>query len=550
MSMDSSAAFISLMEEVNCKVDYLQKAIASVGQVKASLKITAREVKSQIRDSMSRHLEAMRNRETWLLGQVEVVQHIKEDVLRQQQAELNKALGRLQSTCSLLEQGGKTLDRDSIECRVRETLSAMSDLNLNPEETSAISFLSRNFDLQESIHKFGVVASDKHLDKQAVPPRWKGAFYSPSGPSDDWLVKKSDMLLADVLKIPSAKYDIQDWLLPKQASVTMVTERPITSIPEHPIEHWLVKCQSQDVPMETQNREDVLAAEDEDLNKSAENQGWLLQSGEERVDVPTPSSNLFEYYNIVKMSDSSKWLKKSEASSRQRSSTNPITVTYRKIAASSSDQWLLKKPATASSAKLLRSTSMQSCSECSCGMSSVCSDTEAQEELTEFEHGSSEVSDWLTVQNADLESRSEVSSSTENMLTQASENDTWLLKHSSSVSSGVSNDATGIGRYKENLAAQSNDYWLQHRSPTSPSNKDVDAESSSGFKSFGSSIPGDYNRWLLKPAISSDICKWLARSSSEKCKNCSRMCSYGLFKVFDQVSGSNDGWLMSTQELY
>ena len=122
-----------------------------MGQVKASLKITAREVKSQIRDSMSRHLEAMRNRETWLLGQVEVVQHIKEDVLRQQQAELNKALGRLQSTCSLLEQGGKTLVRDSIECRVRETLSAMSDLNLNPEETHAISFLSRNFDLQESI---------------------------------------------------------------------------------------------------------------------------------------------------------------------------------------------------------------------------------------------------------------------------------------------------------------------------------------------------------------------------------------------------------------
>lgn len=547
--MDSSAAVISLIEEVNGKIDLLQKAIASVGQVKASLKITARDVKSQIRDSISRHLEAMRNRETWLLGQVEVVQHIKEDVLRQQQAELNKSLGRLQSTRSLLEQSGKTLDRDSIECRIRESLSAMSDLSLNPEETNTISFLSRNFELQESIHKFGVVASDKHLGKQAVPQRWKVAFYSPSGPIDDWLIKKSDTHLADVPKIPSAKFDIQDWLQPKQAPVTMVTERPIVSIPEQRIEHWLVKCQSQGVPMETHNREEVLAAEDEDLNKSVEIQGWLMQSCEERVDVPTASSNLFKYYNIVKMSDSSKWLKKPGATSGRKSSTSPIIVTYRKIAASSSDQWLLKKPA-ASSVKLLRSTSMQSCSECSCGMSSVCSDSEVQDELTEFKYGSSEMSDWLTVQNADLETGSEVNSLMDNMLAEAPENDKWLLKHSSSVSSETSNDTTGIASYKENLAAQSNEHWLQHQSSTSLSNKDVDAESVSGLKSFGSSIPGDYNRWLLKPARSNDICKWLARSSSEKCKNCPRMCSNGLFKVFDQVSGSNDGWLMSTQELY
>ena len=156
-----------LLEEVHSQVDMLQKAVAQVSQVKASLKTTASEVKSQIRDSVSRHLEALRNRETWLLGQVEVVQHIKEDMLRQQQAELNKALGRLQSTCSLLEQSSKALDTDSLECPVRESLESVGQLSLIPEETSAINFVARNFELQDSIHKYGVVISDHPFaDKQ------------------------------------------------------------------------------------------------------------------------------------------------------------------------------------------------------------------------------------------------------------------------------------------------------------------------------------------------------------------------------------------------
>lgn len=70
--MDDNKNFAILLEEVHSNIDVLQKAIAKVSEVKASLKTKASDVKSQIRDSVSRHLEAMRNRETWLLGQVEV----------------------------------------------------------------------------------------------------------------------------------------------------------------------------------------------------------------------------------------------------------------------------------------------------------------------------------------------------------------------------------------------------------------------------------------------------------------------------------------------
>ena len=55
------------------------------------------QVKSQIHTSISRHLETLRNREVWLLGQVDTVLGGKEEVLHRQQARLNKALGVLHS---------------------------------------------------------------------------------------------------------------------------------------------------------------------------------------------------------------------------------------------------------------------------------------------------------------------------------------------------------------------------------------------------------------------------------------------------------------------
>ena len=61
------------------------------------------QVKSQIQTNISRHLEALRNREVWLLNQVDLLQSAKEEVLHQQQAKLNKQLGLIQSKISSLQ---------------------------------------------------------------------------------------------------------------------------------------------------------------------------------------------------------------------------------------------------------------------------------------------------------------------------------------------------------------------------------------------------------------------------------------------------------------
>lgn len=560
--MECREGLTDLLGEVHSNIDMLQKAITEVGQIKASLKTTASDLKSQIRDSVSRHLEALRNRETWLLGQVEVVQHVKEDVLRRQQSELNKALGRLQSTCVLLEQTGEVLDTESLECHVRESLTAVGDLNFYPEETNVINFVARNFELQELIQKFGVVVSgDPGVDKQIVPPLQmlglakKNAFFTPSGPSEEWLMKTNGTSSSqDTLKIPSFELNIQDWLQQKTVPDINTPESSVFSPEPHPIEYWLSKGQSKTSVAETENSLETPENQghDSDNNatmakiKTSESQGWLLDSSRTCESAVMPS-NHFNYYKVVKMSESSQWLKKSGIKEDELS-TNLIGKTYHNIATSGADKWLKKKVESTGSTKFSRSISTQSCSDCSCGLSSVCSDSDVQEQSMEFDDTLSEMSDWLAVQKEDGDNSSGIGASPSYIFSEVPDNDRWLFKQSRETNI-LAQDYTGIKKYKENLAAQSNQHWLHPRSENASANREAKELVASGMKSYIDSLPVDDNHWLLNPSTDKDICKWLARSSSERCKNCPTMCSKGVFKVFDQIASSKDGWLLS-QELY
>ncbi|KAL9961547.1 hypothetical protein ACROYT_G030505 [Oculina patagonica] len=545
--MECNKSLADLLGELHSNIDMLQKAITEVGHVKASLKTTASDLKSQIRDSVSRHLEALRNRETWLLGQVEVVQQVKEEVLRQQQAELNKALGRLQSTCVLLEQSGEVFDTESLECHVRESLKVVGSLNLTPDETKIINFVAQNFELQEFIQKFGVVVSDNPVvDRQMVSQMLgfakKTTFFTPSGPCEEWLMKSNGTGTSqDILNIPSVKLNIQDWLQQKPVPGVSTVESSISSPEQHPIEQWLFKGQSQNSSAETRN------GLEPPEKKASENEAWLLDSSKLSSSSEMPSDNLFSYYRVVKMSESSQWLKKSGITEHELS-TNLIGKTYRDIASSPADKWLKKKVQSTGSTKLSRSMSTQSCSECSCGLTSECPESGVQEMSAEFDDTLSEMSDWLAVRKEDVETGTDIIAFSSHIPDEVPNNDRWLLKQSCEANIRVQ-DYTGIKRYKENLAAQSNQQWLHPCSENATDNREVKELTSSGMKSYIESLPVGYNHWLSSPSTDKDICKWLARSSSESCKNCPVMCSKGVFKVFDQIASSKDGWLLS-QELY
>ena len=555
--MECREGLTDLLGELYSNIDMLQKAIADVGQIKASLKLTASDLKSQIRDSVSRHLEALRNRETWLLGQVEVVQHVKEDALHQQQSEFNKALGRLQSLCVLLEQTGEVLNNESLECHVRESTTALGDLNFSPEETKVINFVAQNFELQELIQKFGAVVSDNPVaDKQLVPYfqmfglEKKSSFFTPSGPSEKWLMKTSGANTSqDTYKIPSFELNIQDWLQPKRVPGTSTTESSVPFPKPHSIEHWLSKGQSKmctaekEISLQTPESKggDNDNAATTVTNKTSEIQGWLLDSSRTRESTIMPTDQ-FSYYKVVKMSDSSQWLKKSGITEGALP-TNHIGKTSNDSVTSAGDEWLMKKVERTGSTKFSRSISTQSCSDCSGGLSSECSDVELDDTL-------SEMSNQLVVEKEESENSSGIGASSSYLASEVPDNDGWLLKQSCKTNVSAPNH-NGIKKYmyKDNLAAQSTQHWLHPRSEQVSDNGDAQHLAASGMKSYIDSLPVGKNHWLLNPSTDKGICKWLAGSSFERCKNCPTMCFKGVFEVFDQIASSKDGWLLS-QELY
>ena len=553
--MECGEDLTDLLGELHSNIDMLQKAIAEIVQMKASLKTTSLDLKSQIRDSVSRHLEALRNRETWLLGQVEVVQHVKEDALRQQQSELNKALGRLQSLCVLLEQTGVMLNTESLESLVRERLTALGDLNFSPEETKVINFAAQNFELQELIQKFGVVVSDNpSVDKQIVPCFQmlglgkRNSFYTPSGPSEKWLMKTIGANTSqDTPKIPSSELNIQDWLQQKTSPGTSTTESSIPFSKQHPVEHWLSKGPLKTSTAEKENSLETPGNKRQDNNKDAtmvknqtsEIQGWLLDSSRTCESAIMPS-NQFNYYKVVKISESSQWLKKSGITD-DALPTNCIGKTY-SISTSGADEWLKKQVESAGSTEFSKSISTQSSSDGgSCGLSSECSDMELDVTLCEM-------SEWLAVQKEDGENNSGSGALSSYLAGEVHDNDRWFFKQSPKTNISAQ-DYTGIKKYKDNLAAQSTQQWLQPRSEQAFDNGDAQELAVSGMKSYIDSLPVDKNLWLLNPSTDKDICRWLADSSFQRCDNCSTMCSKGMFKVFDQIASSEDGWLLS-QELF
>lgn len=326
--MDHNESLAVLLREVVRIKDNLEKGIAEVEQVKVNLKSTALDLKSQIRDSVSRHLEALRNRETWLLQQVEVIQCIKEGVLQEQIALFNKALGRIQPAYALLEQNGEGLDAETLEDLVEESLQDVSCMNLSPKETNVMSFVAHNFGLQDVIHKFGAVVSDSHLvDKQVT--------------FEEWIRKNNGKRSQeDILIASSLELNIHDWLKQDTVLVEKAPENSL-SLPQYPLDDWLSKAKPQ--VEHTEKGSSLQVADKEDLavvnTEATETQGWRQDS----LMTSTLSVMPLAYFKIVRMSESSQWLKNSEETEE-----TPTCATGEIAFMQDPGEWLKDTPTTES----------------------------------------------------------------------------------------------------------------------------------------------------------------------------------------------------------
>ncbi|MGH0141394.1 UNVERIFIED_CONTAM: hypothetical protein FKN15_075269 [Acipenser sinensis] len=203
----------------------LETAISAVTRAELQLRDNAREVKSQLHSCISRHLEFLRSREVWLLEQIEIIQHLKEESLQQQLQQLHWLLGQFSVVVQQLESSNS----NSLANQITTCLEKLSSLSLNPEETPEMCFQADARSLRQAITSFGNIATEEMecLPAAHSPPGSSGPFLSawllqncPLAPQQhseraeplaDWLLGSRPVTVCPAAYQSST--DPQDWLL-------------------------------------------------------------------------------------------------------------------------------------------------------------------------------------------------------------------------------------------------------------------------------------------------------------------------------------------------
>uniref|UniRef100_A0A3P9JRZ4 Nuclear receptor coactivator 4 n=2 Tax=Oryzias latipes TaxID=8090 RepID=A0A3P9JRZ4_ORYLA len=234
--------------------EQLDSAISSVLRAEQQLRENAREVRSELQNCVSRQQEALRCREVWLLGQIELLEQVKSETLQHQLQQLHRLRGQFDVISLQLESSSSIeLSKQLSNCMER-----FSSLSLTPEETPEMSFHADTRSLRQAITSFGSITAQveetgSHQSAvlhgapvQLCPPptsqqtelatlsKWLlGATpdsssssppgYQPSSNLQDWLQTGQDsktsspvLVHADFLHAWGQLLDLEAWLLQDQ----------------------------------------------------------------------------------------------------------------------------------------------------------------------------------------------------------------------------------------------------------------------------------------------------------------------------------------------
>ncbi|MBN3295766.1 NCOA4 protein, partial [Amia calva] len=332
----------------------LETAIAGVTSAEQQLRENSREVKSQLHSCISRHLEFLRSREVWLLEQIEIVQHLKEEALQQQLQQLHWLLGQFNILIHQLENSNSNDLANQITC----CLEKLSSLNLTPEETPEMSFQADVRSLRKAITSFGTIATQEieHMTNmpaqnaspsenawlfQNCPIAAKKPKIEPvlASPLADWLLGSCPASRRPVACQWSS--DPQDWLLKSEGGVQMSTPSVTFDLQKawgqlKDLEAWVQKetapPRERSMSVASSSAQSIEKIEDSELNFSMEEQeeegeeegqecdlsDWLVTPAVgEKWDSPE-SSPLDDKWKVVLQPFSerfspSDWLRRSEA---------------------------------------------------------------------------------------------------------------------------------------------------------------------------------------------------------------------------------------------
>ncbi|XP_029927108.1 nuclear receptor coactivator 4 isoform X3 [Myripristis murdjan] len=264
--MPAEAAAAGLQQ---CRLaqDQLQEAIGSVTKAEQQLRENCREVRSELQSCVSRQQEALRCREVWLLGQIDLLETLKTETLQQQLHQLHWLRGQFDVMVHQLENSNSS----HLTNQLTSCMDKLASLSLTPEETPELSFQADTRSLRQAITSFGSITSQQTegvaCQSPAPSPAHQRAWMQScpvtkrqkmeAGPLSDWLLgprpasstpigyqsskNPQDWLMAhrevqascpvrasfDFLKAWGQLRDLEAWLL--QENTPVVRERAVSS---------------------------------------------------------------------------------------------------------------------------------------------------------------------------------------------------------------------------------------------------------------------------------------------------------------------------------
>ncbi|XP_013881995.1 nuclear receptor coactivator 4 [Austrofundulus limnaeus] len=234
--------------------DQLTKAINSVLKAERQLRDNSQQVRSELQSCVSRQQEALRCREVWLLGQIELLEQVKTETLQHQLHQLHRLWGQFDMMSTQLQSSScNDLNNQLTACMDR-----LSCLSLTPEETPELSFQADSHSLRRAITSFGSITAQlvEGVSCQSSAPCSSQVQTCPldkqkceSAALSQWLLGSSPASSSPLIGWQSSD-NPQDWLLAHKDSKTSC---PVLASLDffqawgqlRDLEAWLLKDQNQ-----------------------------------------------------------------------------------------------------------------------------------------------------------------------------------------------------------------------------------------------------------------------------------------------------------------
>uniref|UniRef100_A0A3Q3BEF0 Nuclear receptor coactivator 4 n=2 Tax=Kryptolebias marmoratus TaxID=37003 RepID=A0A3Q3BEF0_KRYMA len=249
-------AAVSGLKQVQQAQDQLENTINGVLKAEQQLRENTREVRSELQSCVSRQQEALRCREVWLLGQIELLEQVKTETLQQQLHQLQRLRGQFDMIAHQLQNSNSN---NNLNNQLMSCMEKLSSLSLTPEETPEMSFHADARSLRQAITSFGSITAQLvegvscqnaiHHSAQAQSCPFTEKLKSEATALSQWLLGNRPANSSPPIGYQSSK-NPQDWLLARKETKTSCPAVASVDFLQawgqlRDLEAWLLKDQNQ-----------------------------------------------------------------------------------------------------------------------------------------------------------------------------------------------------------------------------------------------------------------------------------------------------------------